>query len=76
MADRMVTSMHLGRVGPDGHALKMRLSLGRRGVLGVSLALRGDELDVTLDAETAAHADVARLARALERELGVSVSLQ
>ena len=76
MADRMVTSMSLGRVGRDGHEVRMLLSLGRRGVLGVSLTLRGDDLEIMLDPEGYARADAAGMASALERELGVRVSLR
>jgi hypothetical protein len=76
MADQMVTSMSLGRVGRDGHALKMKLSLGKRGSLDVNLALRGDDLEIDLTPEHVAHADIEALARALEQELGVRVSLR
>ncbi len=74
MADRMVTSMSLGRRG-DGHALKMKLSLGQRGRVGVSLALRDDDLEITLAPETVTRADALSLAATVERELGVRVSI-
>jgi hypothetical protein len=74
MADRMVTSMSLGQRG-DGHALKMKLSLGRRGRVGVSLALANDDLEITLDPETMTRADALSLSAAVERELGVRVSI-
>jgi hypothetical protein len=74
MADRMVTSVKLGRRG-DGHALDMKLSLGRRGRVGVTLALSNDDLEITLDPETVSRADALSLAAAVERELGVRVGV-
>jgi len=76
MAERMVTSMSIGRIGQNGHALRMKLSLGRGSTARVDLRLHDDELEVDLETDGATAAEARALERALEERLGVSVSLR
>jgi len=79
MADRMVTSFSVGRIGRggrDGHTVRMSLALGAHGKVDVELELRGDELTVSLCPDGPCTAETADLSAALERHLGVDVTIR
>lgn len=69
LADRLVTSMRVGRVGKDGHEVRMKLALRRDAGLEVRLRLDGGRLTATLVGEPGHRAEATRLAEALEQEL-------
>lgn len=68
LADRLVTSMRVGRTGRDRHEVRMRLS-PRSGAIEVRLRHEEGRLTAVLEAEPIARADAERLAQLFEREL-------
>jgi hypothetical protein len=76
LAERLVTELRVGRVGRDGHELRMKVTLGRGAGIAVRLREEGGVLTATLVADAGAVDGAARIARVLGRELrarGVSI---
>ncbi len=69
LADRLVTSMRVGRVGRDAHEVRMRLALRGGSGLEVHLRVVGDRLTAVLSADPGHHHEAHRIAAALEHEL-------
>jgi len=69
LAERLVRSMRIGKVGRDGHEVRLRLDVGARGDVEVRLRHVDGALSATLVTDAASHADAERLATALRQEL-------
>jgi len=73
LADRLVQSMRVGRVGRDGHEVRLRLraadSLDASSGLEIRLRHEGGLVHATFVAESTSRAEAERIASALEREL-------
>ena len=69
LAEQLVTSMRVGRVGKDGHEVRMRLAI--RGGTGLEVRLRavGGSLSAELSADSGMHAEAHRIADSLREEL-------
>lgn len=69
LAERLVRSMRVGKVGRDGHEVRLRLEVGAHGEVEVRLRHSEGALTATLVAERGARGDAERLAGAVRREL-------
>lgn len=69
LAERLVRSMRVGKVGRDGHEVRLRLEVGAHGEVEVRLRHSDGALTATLVAEPGSRADAERLAGAVRREL-------
>lgn len=69
LAERLVRSMRIGKVGRDGHEVRLRLDVGARSDVEVRLRHVDGALSATLVTDAASHADAERLASALRQEL-------
>lgn len=69
LAERLVRSMRIGKVGRDGHEVRLRLDVGARGDVEVRLRHVDGTLSATLVTDAASYVDAERLAVALRREL-------
>jgi len=69
LAERLVRSMRIGKVGRDGHEVRLRLDVGARGDVEVRLRHIDGALSATLVTDATSHADAERLATALRQEL-------
>lgn len=69
LAERLVRSMRIGKVGRDGHEVRLRLDVGTRSDVEVRLRHVDGALSATLVTDAASHADAERLATALRQEL-------
>jgi hypothetical protein len=69
LADRLVTSLRVGKVGRDGHEVRMRLAISERAEVDVRLRLVGGELTAHLVAARGAADEAEGIARALRTEL-------
>ena len=69
LAERLVRSMRVGKVGRDGHEVRLRLEVGAHGEVEVRLRHCEGALTATLVAERGTHGDAERLAGAVRREL-------
>ena len=70
LAERLVTSLRVGRVGRDGHELRMKLALAHGSGVEVRLRSEHGTLSATLVAEPGARAAADRIAEGLAAELG------
>lgn len=69
LAERLVRSMRVGKVGRDGHEVRLRLAVGAQGDLEVRLRHQDGALTATFVADAASHADLERLEGAVRHEL-------
>lgn len=69
LAERLVRSMRVGKVGRDGHEVRLRLDVGARADVEVRLRHVDGALTATLVTDGASHADAERLAATLRQEL-------
>lgn len=69
LAERLVTSMRVGRVGRDGHEVRLRLAMRPQAGVEVRLRMVGDQLTAVLAADADCRGEALRMAESLEQEL-------
>lgn len=69
LSERLIRSLRVGKVGRDGHEVRLRLDVGARGDVEVRLRHVDGALSATLVTDSASCAGAEQLAAALRREL-------
>jgi hypothetical protein len=69
LAERLVRSMRMGKIGRDGHEVRLRLDVGASGDVEVRLRHLDGTLSATLVTDAPSYVDAERLAVALRHEL-------